>query len=73
MEFDDSFIDYANDMMAEVFEQADRNTEEIFGGAETLPDDEMELIFSNEFLELSQPEKLQALADLRAKKGQLSN
>lgn len=69
----ESFYDMANAMMAEVFEKTDRNTNEIFGNNETLPDDELELIFSKPFGELSQPAKLQALAQFRAKKGLLSN
>jgi hypothetical protein len=42
---------------------------EIFGDAERLPEDELELVFSPEFLRLTQPAKLQALAEHRARKG----
>jgi hypothetical protein len=37
--------------------------------AEELPDDEMELVFSSAFGKLTQAAKMQALAELRAKKG----
>ena len=69
----DSFYDTANDLMAEVFEQVERESNEIFGNNENLPDDEAELIFSEPFRDLSQPAKLQALAELRAEKGVLPN
>jgi hypothetical protein len=60
--------------MQEVFEQADREADLIFGtNNETLPNDELELIFSSEFSRLSQPAKLQALTDFRGKKGTLPN
>jgi len=70
---DHSFYVVANQMMQECFDEADREADLIFGNNEDLPDDEAELIFSEPFRNLSQPAKLQALTELRAKKGAQAN
>ena len=69
----DSFYDIADDLMAEVFKQSERETNEIFGNNENLPDDEAAVIFNEPFCDLSQPGKLQALVELRGKKGAFPN
>jgi hypothetical protein len=60
---------YIDEVWADCWEMAEEPTAEIFGNAEEFPDDEMELVFSSAFGKLTQAAKMQALAELRAKKG----
>jgi hypothetical protein len=60
---------YIDEVWTVAWELAAEPTQEIFGNAENLPPDEVELVFSPAFQKLTQPAKLQALAELRAKKG----
>lgn len=64
---------YLNEEWAKAWANAEEPTREIFGDSETLPDDEIELIFSAAFCKLTQPAKIQALAELRGAKGVLPN
>jgi hypothetical protein len=61
------------EQMREIQAQTDMEADAIFGNLEDLPEDEGELIFSPEFSALTFPEKLQAITELRAKKGVLAN
>jgi hypothetical protein len=64
---DCTFQQFFDEVWADAWEQAGKNTEEIFGGKETLPDDELELVFSAAFRKLSQADKVKALRDHRAR------
>jgi hypothetical protein len=60
---------HLDETWAAVWAKADEPTQEIFGDNETLPPDEIALVFSLAFSKLTQPAKIQALAEHRARKG----
>jgi len=53
----------------QVWAESNEPTSEIFGDSETLPTDELELIFSPAFSKLTRPARIQALAEHRTRKG----
>ena len=64
---DCTFEQFLNEVWANAWEQSGRATDEIFGAKETLPEDELELVFSSAFQKLSQADKIKALRDHRAR------
>lgn len=64
---------YLDETWAAAWVKADEPTQEIFGDNETLPPDEIELVFSSAFGKLTQAAKIQRLMEHRAAKGILPN
>jgi hypothetical protein len=64
---DCTFQQYFETLFEKCWEQSGKNTNEIFGAKETLPEDELEFVFSAAFRKLSQADKVKALRDHRAR------
>lgn len=64
---DCTLAQFLNEVWAEAWEKAGKNTDEIFGSKDVLPEDELELVFSAAFRKLSQTDKVKALGDHRAR------
>ena len=64
---------YIDEVWKECWAKAEEPTAQIFGNAETLPPDELALVFSPAFQKLSQPAKIQRLMEHRKAKGILPN
>jgi len=70
---DCTFEQYLDEVWKECWTKAEEPTAQIFGNAETLPPDELALVFSQAFQKLTQPGKIQRLMEHRKAKGILPN